>query len=414
MTTIAKPTAREFDRAAVQRWLPLLDSWLLPRGAMYGVQHTWPQLYRSDGKGRFFAIFEGDELLSFCATRVVTVRGAAGPFAACLLGSVATAPKRRGQGLASTVLQHALAANASAAAHTLLWAEQDGLYARAGFVPGPTETCLVVARRPNPPTAGVRLLVVGDHAAAHRLHQRKPMRVDRDLPTMSALLTTPGMTALGLERDGQCCCRRGARACVPRSAAASSTSWRSTGRCIGRTTAGRWRAGSTGSTRCRAAGRSSVIVVGQRGPPAPQLLARELARSALLLQHLGLDLHRVAVEHVGPEPALADLHVREGVTALLLHQQLHRALDLVVLTDRDQLQQHDAGLGGRGIADDLVLGRVVGGSGHGIRVADARGERQQDEQSKGTEHGVWISFMRRERAAWNAASRQGQRQERLR
>jgi GNAT superfamily N-acetyltransferase len=214
MTTIAKPTAREFDRAAVQRWLPLLDSWLLPRGAMYGVQHTWPQLYRSDGKGRFFAIFEGDELLSFCATRVVTVRGAAGPFAACLLGSVATAPKRRGQGLASTVLQHALAANASAAAHTLLWAEQDGLYARAGFVPGPTETCLVVARRPNPPTAGVRLLVVGDHAAAHRLHQRKPLRVDRDLPTMSALLTTPGMTALGLERDGQlvayACCGKGA------------------------------------------------------------------------------------------------------------------------------------------------------------------------------------------------------------
>lgn len=210
----ATPTPREFDRAAVQRWLPLLDSWLLPRGAMYGVQHTWPQLYRSDGKGRFFAIVDGDELLSFCATRVVSVHGADATFGVCMLGSVATAPKRRGHGLASAVLQHALAANAAAAAHTLLWAEQDRLYARAGFVPGPTETCLVVARRPNPPTAGVRLLVVGDHAAAHRLHQRKPMRVERDLPTMSALLTTPGMTALGLERDGQlvayACCGKGA------------------------------------------------------------------------------------------------------------------------------------------------------------------------------------------------------------
>ncbi|MBM3973679.1 MAG: GNAT family N-acetyltransferase [Planctomycetes bacterium] len=210
----ATPTPREVDRATVQRWLPQLDGWLLPGSAMYGVQHTWPQLYRSDGEGRFFAIVDGDELLSFCATRVVTVHGAGEPFAACLLGSVATAQKRRGQGLASAVLQHALAANAAAAAHTLLWAEQDGLYTRAGFVPGAAETCLVVARRPNPPTNGARLLVVGDHAAAHRLHQQKSMRVDRDLPTMSALLTTPGMTALGLERAGQlvayACCGKGA------------------------------------------------------------------------------------------------------------------------------------------------------------------------------------------------------------
>lgn len=214
MTAAAALAAREVDRVTVQRWLPQLAGWLLPRGSNYGVDHTWPQLYRSDGRGRFFAIADGATLHGFCASRIVTVHGADGPFACCLLGSVATAPARRGQGVATAVLQAALAANAEAAAHTLLWAEQAGLYARAGFVAGPLEQCLVVARRPHPPTAGVRLLTVADHAAAHALHQQKPMRVDRDLPTMSALLTTPGMTVLGLERDGAlvayACCGKGA------------------------------------------------------------------------------------------------------------------------------------------------------------------------------------------------------------
>lgn len=211
----ATPVAvREVDRATVQPWLPQLASWLLPAGAMYGVQHTWPQLYRSDGKGRFFAVVDGDALRSFCATRIVTVHGATGSFSCCLLGSVATAPNHRKKGLAGAVLRAALAANADAADHTLLWAERGELYERAGFVPGASEQCLVIARRPHAPMAGVRLLAIADHAAAHALHQRKPMRVDRDLPTMSALLTTPGMTALGLERDGQlvayACCGKGA------------------------------------------------------------------------------------------------------------------------------------------------------------------------------------------------------------
>jgi GNAT superfamily N-acetyltransferase len=212
--TALAPMVREVDRATVQRWLPQLASWLLPPGAMYGVQHTWPQLYRSDGKGRFFAVVDGDALRSFCATRIVTVHGATGPFACCLLGSVATAPNHRGKGLAGAVLRAALAANADAADHTLLWAERAELYERAGFVVGASEPCLVVARRPHAPMAGVRLLTIGDHAAAHALHQQKPMRVDRDLPTMSALLTTPGMQALGLERDGAlvayACCGKGA------------------------------------------------------------------------------------------------------------------------------------------------------------------------------------------------------------
>ncbi|MFN9441588.1 MAG: GNAT family N-acetyltransferase [Planctomycetota bacterium] len=214
MTLLAPHAAREVDRAAVQHWLPQLGRWLLPPDASYGVHHTWPQLYRSDGKGRFFVVTDGDELIGHCATRIVTMHGATGPFAACLVGSVATAPDRRGEGVATAVLTAALAANAGDAAHALLWAEQPGLYARLGFVPGTSEDFLLLARRPLPHQPGVRLMTVADHPAAHALHQQKPLRVERDAATMSGLLTTPGMNALVLERDGQvvayACCGKGA------------------------------------------------------------------------------------------------------------------------------------------------------------------------------------------------------------
>lgn len=211
--SVATPPVHEVDRAAVQRWLPLLDDWLL-RGSFFGVQHTWPQLYRSDGRGRFFAITDGDRLLSHCASRVVRVHAGGTAFRACLIGSVATDPAHRGAGLASAVLGAALHANAADAPFALLWAERAGLYARAGFRSGRDETCLALARRPRPELAGVRTLEVADHAAVHALHERKPFRVERSPAAMSALLTTPGMTALALERGGEvvayACCGKGA------------------------------------------------------------------------------------------------------------------------------------------------------------------------------------------------------------
>jgi GNAT superfamily N-acetyltransferase len=210
---VAAPPVHEVDRAAVQRWLPHLDEWLLP-GSFFGVQHTWPQLYRSDGRGRFFVIRDGDRLLSHCASRAVTVHAGAAAFRACLIGSVVTDPTFRGAGLASAVLAAALHANAADAPFALLWAELPELYARAGFRTGRDETSLVLARRPRPALAGVRPLTIDDHAAAHALHEQKPFRVERTPAAMSALLTTPGMTNLALERDGNvvayACCGKGA------------------------------------------------------------------------------------------------------------------------------------------------------------------------------------------------------------
>lgn len=200
--TLLAPTVHEVTRAAMQPWLPQLDAWLLP-GAFYGVQHTWPQLYRSDGGGRFFVVTDGDRLLSHCAVRTVTLRTTDGSHAVNLLGSVATDPDLRGQGLASAALAAALQATASAAPHTLLWAERPELYARAGFTAGRDEQVLMLARRPRLPTNGtVRAATIADHDALQRLHAQKPVHVERTPAAMSGLLTTPGLTTLVLERDG--------------------------------------------------------------------------------------------------------------------------------------------------------------------------------------------------------------------
>jgi GNAT superfamily N-acetyltransferase len=204
---------QEIGRSALQCWLPQLDAWLLP-GAFYGVQHTWPQLYRSDGHGRFFVLVDGDRLVSHCAVRTVGLVTAAGPRVVNLLGSVVTDPAARGRGHASAVLSKALAATAAAAPCTLLWAEHPTLYARAGFVAGAPETCVWLARRPRREPATLRLATLQDHPELTRLHAQKPWRVERAPQVMSGLLTTPGLATVVLERDGRpvayACCGKGA------------------------------------------------------------------------------------------------------------------------------------------------------------------------------------------------------------
>lgn len=213
MTTAIPIHVQQIERGALRSWLGQLDAWLLP-GCSYGVLHTWPQLYRSDGDGVSFGAFVGQELVSHCALRFAALRVPGAVRRVALLGSVATAPEWRGRGLASELLQSALAAAQEHAEHVLLWAGRPELYARHGFQAGRPELALLVARRPRPDLAGARLASVADHAALHRLHEAKPMGVTRSPAAMSALLTTPGMTTLVREREGAlvayACCGKGA------------------------------------------------------------------------------------------------------------------------------------------------------------------------------------------------------------
>lgn len=193
-------SVRRLDREQVQAFLPLLDDWLLD-GAVYGVQHTWPQLYRNDGAGAFFVLTDGDTLLSHCAYRTATLHDRGSTRKVALLGSVATHPDLRGRGLASQVLQSALTSLEGEVDEVLLWAERPELYQRHGFAPTGDDQCLMLVRRPRR-DAQVRLAAVTDHHALHALHHAKPRHIERSHHTMSALLTTPGMTTVVLERDG--------------------------------------------------------------------------------------------------------------------------------------------------------------------------------------------------------------------
>jgi len=199
--SVLTDSVRRLGREQVQEFLPLLDDWLLD-GAVYGVQHTWPQLYRNDGAGAFFVMTDGDRLLSHCAYRTAVLHDGDERRDVALLGSVATAPELRGRGLASQVLQAALTSLRGEVDDVLLWAERPELYARHDFVDTADDCCLLLARRPRRELAGVRLADVRDHHALRELHEQKPRRIARSIRTMSTLLTTPGMTTLVLERDG--------------------------------------------------------------------------------------------------------------------------------------------------------------------------------------------------------------------
>lgn len=198
------PTLRRLDRAAIQPHVGLLSSWLLP-GAIYGVHHTWPQLYRSDGGGSFLAAFAGDRLVGHCAFRSATARTAAGPLSVALVGSVATDPAFRGRGLATRLLREAMAdcrrAGLSAA---VLWAGRPELYARLGFRHGAAERALLLRAPPADASPGaVRPCTIADHPHLHALHLEKPLGIERGAAAMSGLLTTPGMWTCVLERNGR-------------------------------------------------------------------------------------------------------------------------------------------------------------------------------------------------------------------
>lgn len=209
MSSIETLTLRWLDRASMQPLLPLLDEWLLP-GAFYGAQHTWPQLYRSDGDGRFAALFAGDRMLSACAFRFAHLHSYGSALRVALLGSVATDPSMRGQGLATQLLRTSLdACKQGGAELVLLWAEQPGLYERCGFGVGAVEVCCALTARFDDvvDAAGkpsvIRFATIADHARLHELHEQKPLRVERSLREMSALLSTPGLQTVVLERDDE-------------------------------------------------------------------------------------------------------------------------------------------------------------------------------------------------------------------
>ncbi|GAB4139440.1 MAG: hypothetical protein Fur0037_05690 [Planctomycetota bacterium] len=194
----------------VEPWLPALSEWLLS-GSPYGVEHTWPQLYRGDG--RFLGVFEDGRLVSHLAWRHAELRSGERTLSAALLGSVATDPERRGRGLAGSLLAEAVERIRSEGADVvLLWAEREDLYARCGFESGQHEPCGLIARRPC--AERVRVATSADVEAIHELHEAKPIAVRRTIDQTRRLLAIPGLVTTVLGGRGRleayACCGKGA------------------------------------------------------------------------------------------------------------------------------------------------------------------------------------------------------------
>lgn len=163
---------------------------------------TWPQVYGARPLAVRVGLFDGDDLLSHAAARTAELMTGDGPRRVMLIGSVATAPQRRGEGLASALLDELAAIGRDEDCDLLLlWSDRWEFYARLGYAPAGTqqELRITAAARSLP---GLRRARPADTAALHALHERKPLRVRRSLTDMAVLLSAGAMQTFVHERDG--------------------------------------------------------------------------------------------------------------------------------------------------------------------------------------------------------------------
>jgi GNAT superfamily N-acetyltransferase len=178
-----------------------LELWLGARGKLAG---SYPQVFGPESRAELFGVFEGDVPCSLAACRTVSIHAESGPVAAAMVGSVVTAPERRGRGLASELLREVVQwARDGGHDVAMLWSDRWDFYQRLGFVPSGRQ--LEVAL--TPPRAAlscdIRAAGFGDLPAIHRLHAHKPCAVARDIADLAVLLSAEPMTTVVLERGGE-------------------------------------------------------------------------------------------------------------------------------------------------------------------------------------------------------------------
>lgn len=169
------------------------------------LEHTYPQVFGAGADAELIGAFEQGKPVSLAAARRVVVRTPGDHLAAVMVGSVATAPRARGQGRAGAVLGEIERwARAGEAEAMLLWGPPRSLYARAGFRPAGRQWEVVMARGPEERGEGVvREFRAEDAAALRRLHEAKPAGVVRDEDVMRRLLQARPMRTLVTELGGQ-------------------------------------------------------------------------------------------------------------------------------------------------------------------------------------------------------------------
>lgn len=185
-------------------------------GAGASLESEYPLVFDSEFEGTVVSLDEAGTSRSACATLPRTFVIGDARIRGGLIGSVATDPAHRSEGLATRLLVEAEATLARAGcAFALLWADDPRFYLERGYAPMGAEDDFVLPRELAarlPEKQGVREGGTPDSAAIHALYQQHPVRVERSAGETCALLACPGMTTLVLERMGTPC----AYACVGR------------------------------------------------------------------------------------------------------------------------------------------------------------------------------------------------------
>ncbi|MEQ1894261.1 MAG: GNAT family N-acetyltransferase [Planctomycetota bacterium] len=168
------------------------------------LAREYPLVFDARFGGRTLELVRDGAVRSACAVLAREFHVAGRTLRAGLIGSVATDPAWRGQGLASELLAEAeRALRAQGCLFALLWAEHPDFYLTRGYAPfaGEDDYLLVNELIPLLPEAsGVRAFAPSDVPFLRRLHARHAAHVERSEAEFAALLAIPGMRVLVRER----------------------------------------------------------------------------------------------------------------------------------------------------------------------------------------------------------------------
>lgn len=182
----------------------LMES-VLRDGSPLGPEY--PLVFGQESSGSLIAIGEGEVVQSACTILAREFRAGDTRVRGGMIGSVSTAPELRGRGLATrTIIEAEARLQIDGCAFVLLWGEEPSFYLKRGYSPAGVEHDFLLNPEVTsllPASDGVREVTEADVPVLHSLYSRHSSRIERTVEEMAEMLTSPGMTVLVNEVDGE-------------------------------------------------------------------------------------------------------------------------------------------------------------------------------------------------------------------